>query len=412
MALEEELVREVTENGPAGEKVLLACERLTSTYNSLAMQMVEQEDFEAAYELLKKAEVMTEDGAGLSSVPQTRLRLRAITFNNFGCYFKRKGKLHAALQYLEEAWGIEQVTLRVENPAGTLLNICATLSELGRHHEAVKFAQEALQIQTAELDIPGRDLEKELLEVATVDPGATGKIGMLAVAFHNLATQQEHLNKLEEALKAYEMACWVADLGWGPNSPMAASLRKTHDGFRRKFNAWVRRRSNREAMRGPSGLPRPGDAKVGPTRVGSAPAHRQSSRKAPRPQSARVGGASGRKSGREPRSAGRAHTHSIYSQDFGNKSPRAPRQGALPRPSSARPTWRGGGGTSAYRSPVPGAGGEPGPARARPQRPQSAPVRKKAPPRGAATAARERDPYLGRPDWVWEPYRPGRLDQL
>ena len=74
MALEEELVREVTENGPTGEKVLLACERLTSTYNSLAMQMVEQEDFEAAYELLKKAEVMTEDGASLSTSTSSKPR--------------------------------------------------------------------------------------------------------------------------------------------------------------------------------------------------------------------------------------------------------------------------------------------------------------------------------------------------
>ena len=47
-------------------------------------------------ELLKKAEILTErDPAG-----------RATTFNNLACYYRRQGKLHASLQYLQKVRSI------------------------------------------------------------------------------------------------------------------------------------------------------------------------------------------------------------------------------------------------------------------------------------------------------------------
>lgn len=48
-------------------------------------------------ELLKKSELLTErDPSG-----------RAVTYNNFACYYRKQGKLHAALKYLEKAEIIE-----------------------------------------------------------------------------------------------------------------------------------------------------------------------------------------------------------------------------------------------------------------------------------------------------------------
>ena len=48
-------------------------------------------------ELLKKAEILTErDDGG-----------RAVTCNNLACYYRRQGKLHAALNYLQKALRIE-----------------------------------------------------------------------------------------------------------------------------------------------------------------------------------------------------------------------------------------------------------------------------------------------------------------
>lgn len=65
-------------------------------------------------------------------------RLRTATLNNLGCYHRKAGDLDTALRVLsacarEEAagGGLE----RCENPAGTLLNLCAVLGALGRHEE-------------------------------------------------------------------------------------------------------------------------------------------------------------------------------------------------------------------------------------------------------------------------------------
>lgn len=61
------------------------------------MTYLQQEDFGMVLELLKKAEILTErDQAG-----------RAVTYNNLACYHRRRGKLHAALQYLHKALKIE-----------------------------------------------------------------------------------------------------------------------------------------------------------------------------------------------------------------------------------------------------------------------------------------------------------------
>jgi pentatricopeptide repeat protein len=56
------------------------------------MTYLQQEDFNMVLELLKKAEILTErDPAG-----------RAATYNNLACYYRRQGKLHSALQYLQK----------------------------------------------------------------------------------------------------------------------------------------------------------------------------------------------------------------------------------------------------------------------------------------------------------------------
>lgn len=39
--------------------------------------------------------------------------LRAVTYNNLACYYRRSGKLRSALQYLQQALDIE---IKSENP--------------------------------------------------------------------------------------------------------------------------------------------------------------------------------------------------------------------------------------------------------------------------------------------------------
>ena len=110
-------------------------------------------------ELLKKAEVYTQVG---------NPRIRAITFNNYACLFRKTKKLRNALLYLEKALEIEydqmnypeneeDETLRVEqllaisNPCEIHLNICAILSQMEKHEVALNHAMKALILIQDEL---------------------------------------------------------------------------------------------------------------------------------------------------------------------------------------------------------------------------------------------------------------------
>lgn len=172
-----------------------------------------------AYELLKKAEILTSP-SGYILDKKMRMKLRAVTFNNFGCFYKRRGKLHAALQYLAKALKIELTSEEVDNPAGTHLNLCATLSQLGRHGPALEHAQCAIEL----LEAMAETREQKGQEGQAPPNGATDDGSILAIAWHNMAVEQEHLGMLEAALSSYQQAVSVAEREWGAG-PLPSSLR-------------------------------------------------------------------------------------------------------------------------------------------------------------------------------------------
>ena len=82
--------------------------------------------------------------------------------------------------------------------AGTQLNICAILSELGRHRSAIEYAKvaiEHLESTLADLSDPSRaglyqNISKQSL------------ISTVAIAHFNLGAEYEHVNNLQEALNS------------------------------------------------------------------------------------------------------------------------------------------------------------------------------------------------------------------
>lgn len=105
-----------------------------------------------ALELLRKAETLTDEGD----------KYRAVTYNNFACIFRRTKKLRSALSYLEKALEIEynylhysadsvDNCLQVLNPTDIHLNICAILSQMGKHELALQHAMKALILIQDEL---------------------------------------------------------------------------------------------------------------------------------------------------------------------------------------------------------------------------------------------------------------------
>mmetsp|Transcript_100254 Transcript_100254/g.196839 ORF Transcript_100254/g.196839 Transcript_100254/m.196839 type:complete len:317 (+) Transcript_100254:22-972(+) len=192
--------------GADSEEVWKACKTVGEMCNLLAMTYLQQEDFNMVLELLKKAEILTEKDAGG----------RAATFNNLACYYRRQGKLHSALQYLQKALKIESGLSNVQNPADTHINACAVLSQLGRHQTALEHAQNALIL-----------LQEELLSppgVVGAAPPQADRIAVLAIAYHNIGVEQEFLKRFEQSVLSYKKGVEVAERYLGAKHAICITL--------------------------------------------------------------------------------------------------------------------------------------------------------------------------------------------
>ena len=196
--------------GSDSDEVWAACKTVGEMCNLLAMTYLQQEDFNMVLELLKKAEILTErDPAG-----------RAATFNNLACYYRRQGKLHAALQYLQKALKIESKLSTVQNPADTHINACAVLSQLGRHQTALEHAQQALILLQEELlSPPGSDIPAA--------PPAADRIAVLSIAYHNIGVEQEFLKRFDQSILSYRKGVEVAERYLGAKHAICITLKNS-----------------------------------------------------------------------------------------------------------------------------------------------------------------------------------------
>jgi len=165
-------------------------ERLAVGYNTLGMKNLKEGNSESSCKFFEKAEALT-DPANLHMNPESRLVLRAVTYNNMGCFYKSMSKLHTALQYLKKAQKIEERSNgKCQNPAGTHLNLCALLSQMGKHQEALSHAELALRI----------------LEANPPAESNGNSESLICVAYFNMGAEYEHMRKPSEALYAYQRA--------------------------------------------------------------------------------------------------------------------------------------------------------------------------------------------------------------
>lgn len=196
--------------GAESDEVWNACKTVGEMCNLLAMTYLQQEDYSMVLELLKKAEILTERD----------LPGRAATYNNLACYYRRRGKLHAALQYLQKSLKIESKLPNVQNPADTHINACAVLSQLGRHSSALEHAQNALILLQEELLSPPGG------ETAPSPPQAD-RIAVLAIAYHNIGVEQEFLKRYEQSMVSYQKGVEVAERYLGSKHAICITLRNS-----------------------------------------------------------------------------------------------------------------------------------------------------------------------------------------
>jgi tetratricopeptide (TPR) repeat protein len=196
--------------GAESDEVWTACKTVGEMCNLLAMTYLQQEDFNMVLELLKKAEILTERD----------LPGRAATFNNLACYYRRQGKLHAALQYLQKALKIESKLSNVQNPADTHINACAVLSQLGRHQTALEHAQQALILLQEELLAPPGSTE-------AAAPPQADRIAVLAIAYHNIGVEQEFLKRYDQSMLSYRKGVEVAERYLGAKHAICITLKNS-----------------------------------------------------------------------------------------------------------------------------------------------------------------------------------------
>jgi tetratricopeptide (TPR) repeat protein len=278
--------------GLDSQEVFKACKSVGEMCNFLAMTYLQEDEFDITLELLKKAEVLTE-----------RHRVvRAITYNNLGCYYRKRGKLRTALSYIRKALTLEASMSHsaksyflprfVLTPslssycpisisrADTHLNMCTILSEVGRHDKALQHARTALKLLLLELFGPhsaaaqqqetqvveheGDQVEKPKEETKAGDgkqesgeeakEGEEGdgkeeegaalppdRVAVLAIAYHNLAVQQEFLRKYKGSLSSYEKACKVMTTHLGEDHPLVKSLTDSYNEAKEKLAGRIAR---------------------------------------------------------------------------------------------------------------------------------------------------------------------------
>jgi hypothetical protein len=118
--------------------------------------------------------------------------------------------------------------------AGTHLNICAVLSLLGRHREAINSANKAVKVlgykppQKANQSLEADALEAiegagDRLNETQVGGGKTYHL-MVAVAFYNLGIEHEHLSNVSEALIALSSSLDVCRRHLGKGCQMALKV--------------------------------------------------------------------------------------------------------------------------------------------------------------------------------------------
>lgn len=189
---------------------MLCLQQTSDKPDEASRKAEEQALLQQALELLKKGEILSE----------RHPVVRAVSYNNLSCLFRKQGKLRVALGYIEKAIQLEARHPEGRKAADSHINACTILSELHRHEAAFGHAHTALNMLLLELfsteaqqereEAARRRAESEDEEDAKAAANLTktglpaDRVAVLAIAYFNMAVQQEFLRKYSDALISYE----------------------------------------------------------------------------------------------------------------------------------------------------------------------------------------------------------------
>ena len=165
---------------------------------AVAMGMLETGDLNLSLQVFARLEEVLK-GCPLAAVTSERCAV----LNNLACVCRKAGQLPVAKRHLSKALRLCEMFKESEmDRAGTHLNMCAVLSNLGRHGAALEYGKKA--VQYAQEDVIGR----KSLEA---DEESKHAIKVLAVAYFNVAAEYEHLTAFTTALDWYRKAVTIVE---------------------------------------------------------------------------------------------------------------------------------------------------------------------------------------------------------
>ena len=162
---------------PETEEFRNAMAELCEIYNDLASEMLESGDAPGALNLLRKAE-----GVGINNFCKVK------TLNTLACYYRHVGKARIAENYLLKALEIQC------DMSNTHVNLCAVLSELGKHEDAMLHAMQAVILMQDNSIAAHKNVK------IICDPS------LMAIAYINLGVELEYLKRNQEAMGFYKRA--------------------------------------------------------------------------------------------------------------------------------------------------------------------------------------------------------------
>lgn len=143
--------------------------------------------------------------------------LSVLTLNNYGCLQKRLGRSGRALDYLARALSLlPSASPRAHAREGVdvadiELNTSASLSQLGRHEEALEHAAAAVEILSERSDGGGTGHQKD--------------VRLLAVANYNKGAEEKALGMLKESIDSFRAALGVCEGRLPAGDPLTETAR-------------------------------------------------------------------------------------------------------------------------------------------------------------------------------------------
>ena len=162
---------------PETEEFKNAMAELCKIYNDMASEMLESGDAPGALNLLRKAE-----GVGINNFCKVK------TLNTLACYYRHVGKARIAENYLLKALDMQC------DMSNTHVNLCAVLSELGKHEDAMLHAMQAVILMQDNIIAASKNLS------VSCEPS------LMAIAYINLGVELEYLKRNQEAMGFYKRA--------------------------------------------------------------------------------------------------------------------------------------------------------------------------------------------------------------